>query len=288
MRAAGRSALLAILLAVWSVAAGGGHDMVTEVFLLAGQSNMDGRGDGGQLTPEDRLRLDAARDRVSLAYNGRRPAPLDVSVPLPHIARKFGLESTFGPELFFGIRLAEAWPGKDIHLVKRSLGGTSLYGAWNPHWSRDKAALMNEADRPQLFRELVNDIAAMEARFGGRPFRYAGMLWVQGETDSNVQKFGPLPAASYGANLKALIRAVREVTGEANLPFYLLQVGGGDVVEGMRSAAAEMANVHFIPQSKDPESPAYLPGYGPPVGHYNYEGMKRIGLRFAAEVLNNR
>ena len=23
-------------------------------------------------------------------------------------------------------------------------------------------------------------------------------------------------------------------------------------------------------------------GYGPPVGHYNYEGMKRIGLNLAA------
>ena len=33
--------------------------------------------------------------------------------------------------------------------------------------------------------------------------------------------------------------------------------------------------------NKDPQSPAYLPGYGPPVGHYNYEGMKRIGTQFA-------
>ena len=65
----------------------------------------------------------------------------------------------------------------------------------------------------------------------------------------------------------------------------MLQVGGGDVVEGMKNTAGSDPNVLFIPQSKDPNAANFLPGYGPPVGHYNYEGMKRIGNLFSEAVL---
>ena len=112
-------------------------------------------------------------------------------------------------------------------------------------------------------------------------YEFCGMLWVQGEADSGVSKYGPKPAETYGQNLKNLIQGIRKETGVKDLPFLILQVGSGKVVEGMQNAANTMDNVSFIPQSKDPNSPAYLPGYGPPVGHYNYEGMKRIGTQFA-------
>lgn len=285
MKESSRLALIAIALIASASSWCDDTPPITEVFLLAGQSNMDGRGDGSKLTAEDRRRLEAVRQRVYLAYNGRHPEPLDVTVPMPHIARKFGLELTFGPELFFGIQMAEAWPERKILLIKRSLGGTSLYGAWNPSWSLANATHMNEADSPKLFQELVNDIETTTAGLGGEPYRFAGMLWVQGETDSAVKRWGPAPAASYGDNLTALIQDIREFTGEPHLPFYMLQVGGGDVVSGMQNTAAKMENVYFIPQSTDPESPEYLPKYGPPVGHYSYEGMKRIGLRFAGVAL---
>ena len=42
-------------------------ETTTKVFILAGQSNMDGRGDGSQLTVDDRQRLAAVQDRVLLA-----------------------------------------------------------------------------------------------------------------------------------------------------------------------------------------------------------------------------
>ena len=65
----------------------------------------------------------------------------------------------------------------------------------------------------------------------------------------------------------------------------MLQVGGGEVVNGMKRVTESMSNVTFIPQSKKKSDPNYLPGYGPPVGHYNYEGMKRIGNLFAEAYL---
>jgi hypothetical protein len=65
----------------------------------------------------------------------------------------------------------------------------------------------------------------------------------------------------------------------------MLQVGSGAVVDGMKETSRRLENVYFIPQSRDPESPRYLSKYGPPIGHYDYEGMKRIGNLFADSVL---
>lgn len=256
-----------------------------KVFLLAGQSNMDGRGDGSKLTDEDKARLAALGDRVQLAYNHGDIVPLGVTTPLPHIARKFELESTFGPEVFFGLSMAEAWPDDEILLIKRSLGGTSLYGCWNPDWTAEKAALMNETERPKLYSDLVAYVHSTLGEYSEGEYEIAGMLWVQGEADSGVKKYGPLPATSYGENLTNLITSIRRDTSVPDLPFFMLQVGGGAVVEGMQETASSVPNVFFIPQSKDPNAANYLPGYGPPIGHYNYEGMKRIGNLFSEAVL---
>ena len=53
----------------------------------------------------------------------------------------------------------------------------------------------------------------------------------------------------------------------------------------MKATAASMTNVFFIPQSKDSESTNFFPKHA--VGHYNYEGMKRIGSLLAEEFLKN-
>lgn len=274
--------LALILLACVSPAAYG--DKI-QVFILAGQSNMDGRGDGSQLSNEDLDRLEKVRDRVRFAYNGEDIRPLGLTVPQPHIGRKFDLQLTFGPELFFGISLAEAWPEKEFLLIKRSLGGTSLYGSWNPQWTPENAAVTNEHDRPRLYTELLGDVDSALSAYDEDDFDVAGMLWVQGETDSNVKNFGPVPAESYGRNLGNLIDSIRRDIGVPELPFLMLQVGNSQVVTGMREVANSKEHVFLIPQSQNSSSEYYLPKYGPPVGHYDYTGMRRIGTLFAAAYL---
>lgn len=260
----------------------------TRVFLLGGQSNMDGRGDGSKLTEEDQRRLDAVKDRVQLAYNMEPVRPLGVTIPQPWTARKFKLEKTFGPELFFGIRMAEAYPEDRILLIKRSKGGMSLFGAWNPEWTEEKARAMGEEDQPRFYEELLAMTRKILEEQGLDETHLRGMLWVQGESDTGTKRHGTIPADTYGSNLGNLIRSIRADTDRENLPFLMLQVGGGKVVEGMKETAAKLEHVTFIPQNKkNPEAPNYLPGYGPPVGHYNYEGMKRIGNLFADAFLNN-
>lgn len=258
-----------------------------KVFLLAGQSNMDGRGDGSKLSQQDLLALKRAQKNVLFAYNGKAAEPLYVTTPLAHIQKKFALEKTFGPELFFGIGLSQAFPEEKILLIKRSLGGSSLYGCWNPNWTAKKASLMNELNRPKLYSELISDIHRILSDYNKEEYEICGMLWVQGETDSSKKKWGPKPADTYEENLKTLISSIREEVGDKNLPFLMLQVGSGKVVDAMSNISQTVKNVSFIPQNKDKKSSRYLPTYGPPIGHYTYDGMKTIGLWFKDKYLQD-
>ena len=79
-----------------------------KVFLLAGQSNMEGRADGSKLTSQDRERLRKTQDRVQLAFNYEPIRALDVVKPSAEIAEIYERNLIFGPELFFGVALSEA------------------------------------------------------------------------------------------------------------------------------------------------------------------------------------
>ena len=274
-----------ILGCIASLASAQAAPQKTQVFLLAGQSNMDGRADAAGLSEDDLSRLKAVQDRIEFAYNWKPITPLNVTDPAGHVKKKFKLEKSFGPELFFGIALAEAQPDKHFLFIKRAQGGTSLYGCWNPEWSEEKAALMDETKQPKLFQDFLKySDEVLSARKPGS-YEVKAMLWVQGESDSGVKKRGPLPSQTYGANLTKLIKSTRSHFNQNKLPFLMLQVGSGDVVKGMKSIAAADPNVSFIAQSKDTNSPYYLPKNPPPIGHYTTVGMKRIGLNFCKDYL---
>lgn len=52
----------------------------------------------------------------------------------------------------------------------------------------------------------------------------------------------------------------------------------------MKRVADEVTNVSLIPQSQAPDSPDFYKRMGN--GHYNYEGMKKLGCRFAEVFLS--
>ncbi len=246
-----------------------------QVFVLAGQSNMDGRADFGKISAADRERLRKVQDRVQLAYNLQPPGLLTGAKGGAGLKERFGADFSFGPEIFFGIRLAEAYPEHRFLLIKRSVGATSLYGRWNPEWHAEKAKVMNEENAPPLYSDLVAYVRRTLAGFDRGAYEIRGMLWVQGETDGGVSKFGPAASKAYGENLQKLIRHVRDDFGVPSLPFLMVRVSTGDVGRGMDEAAERMNNVTVIPRSMDPASPNFLPQYE--VGHYNHVGMKRMG-----------
>lgn len=254
-----------------------------KVFLLAGQSNMEGKGDGAKLTADERAALKRAKTHVRLAYNRLPIGPLDAVAAGAGNKKRFEIDTSFGPELFFGLRLAAAWPDEPILLIKRSVGATSLHGVWNPEWTAEKAKHMGEERATPLFADFLAYVRDVLAPYRRDEYEYCGMLWVQGEADGNVGKFGPEPAAAYGRNLQNLITRVRQETGVPALPFLMIDVGAGQVVEGMKATVKALPAVSFIPQSKDPNSSHFFPKHA--VGHYNYEGQKRMGSLLAEEFL---
>lgn len=251
-----------------------------KVFLFAGQSNMDGRGNGAELSEDDLERLARVSDRILFYYNHQPVTPLQLTTPGKFVQNKFNLTESFGPELFFGIELAEKYPNDEFIFIKRSVGGTSLYGCWNPDWSIEKASLVNEQDESQLYSDFIEYTKSILETFAPNEYKIEGMLWVQGEADSNIKKGGEKPAESYGENLQNLINAVRLDLKVPEMPFMLFQVGRGKVVEGMKQTADNDDKVFMIPQSNDKKSGDFYEQNPPPIFHYTTKSMKRIGIEF--------
>ena len=251
----------------------------TKVFLLAGQSNMDGRAKASGLSEIDKQRLKKAQKNATLYYNFDEGNPLDTTKVAKDTAKKFGADYLFGPELFFGINMSEKYPDHQIILIKRSRGGMSLYGAWNPDWTLEKATLIKEENQPKLYSEFVAYGQKVLSTLEKDSYELCGMLWVQGESDSG-KKGGIQPREAYQDNLTNLINRVRIDFNEPKLPFLMFQVGHGKVVKAMQNVAKSDKNVVLIPQEKDKNSKFYFERNPPPIGHYVTSAMKKIGKYF--------
>jgi len=257
------------------------------VFILAGQSNMAGAANASNLSHTDIKDLENAQQNISFVNNGNKSVPLNVTIPPDWKRKKYQLDSCFGPEIFFGIELSKKYPKKKFLFIKRSKGGSSLYGSWNSNWTKEKAQYVGELNKPKLFYELINDVDRELSKYDKSDYQIMGMLWVQGESDSG-QKWGPLPSNTYADNLTNLIKNSRSIFKSSEMPFMMLQVGSKKIGYAMKQVSEELKNVTFIAQNKDKSSPSYLPRLEDNI-HYNYFGMKKIGILFSNNFnkLNN-
>ncbi|PRY24901.1 protein of unknown function (DUF303) [Aliiruegeria haliotis] len=167
----------------------GGTSRITEVFLLAGQSNMAGRADfdGGQLYPTGVMQYTRAGTLVA------------ATPPLDHHSPQAG---SMGLSLQFAIDYTTARPNRDLVLLPAAQGGS---GFADGHW--------NSGD--DLYEDLV---ARANTLFAENPtFRLAGILWQQGEADSKSVE----AAEAYGDRLAAMVASLRnDVTAaSATTPF---------------------------------------------------------------------
>jgi hypothetical protein len=253
---------------------------------------MDGRGDASKLSEAEMKLLTNASQKIHFVYKGtvgegnaiRYNGALDFTNPWNFIKQKFNIEKCFGPELFFGVELVKNYPKQNYLFIKRSQGGTSLYGAWNPNWSFEKASFFNEQDKPKLYQDFIDLVDAELAELHPDSYEIVGMLWVQGETDSNTSN-GSLAADTYHIKLESLINSVRDHFDIPDLPFLIVGVGSKKVQKAMVQVSNKLTNVSFIERSQDVNRSNYTPIYthkwnGKTVGHYNYEGMKKIGQLF--------
>jgi alpha-galactosidase len=232
-----------------------------KVFVLAGQSNMEGHGfvpadprrNGGKGSLEYLVKdaATAGRFKHLVGPDGKWAVRDDVWVH--YLDRKgkltagFGVkEDRIGPELGFGHVVGDAY-ADPVLLVKLCWGGKSLAKDFRPPSSGGEVG--------PYYTEIVTRTKAVLANlprefpeFAGRGHELAGFGWHQGWNDRVNQAFND----EYEANMVNFIRDVRKVLGVKDLPFVIAETGMGGPEEKhpralslMKAQAAAAARPEF-------------------------------------------
>jgi sialate O-acetylesterase len=181
---------------------------VGDVWLLAGQSNMEGCGlikDAAKPHPFVRAffmndRWAIAKDPIHNLYEAIDPVHAIISGGVNPVREKIkgtGPGITFGKEMY---RLTNVPQG----LICCAHGGTSM-SQWNPALKKRK--------NKSLYGALLR-------RFEKNGSNVAGLLWHQGCSDTHPSK----TVALYTQRMKKLIAAFRKDLGLANLPVVMVQI----------------------------------------------------------------
>lgn len=173
-----------------------------DVYLLGGQSNMQGTALTTALTP---AQLAVPGILLYTAGSGVNGTIANQLVPLQPANG-----STFGLEIGIGERLRGLRPGRSMAFIKYAASGTSLEIGWKPGANNTDTA--NWGPQYSAFVTTVNSgIAALQAA-GWTPV-IRGMGWQQGEQDAKDgldAAESDTSADDYGANLSAFIGRVRQ------------------------------------------------------------------------------
>jgi lysophospholipase L1-like esterase len=236
------------------------------LFLLGGQSNMDGCGRWEDLTEEMRQTPTNAR-----IWDYKQMVWKKIGEDTTAIARNL----QFGPELVFSQRIAKAFPDREIRLVKISAGGTTLAKGWLP----DKNKMY-----PRLIASYRNAVADLEK--AGLKVETAGMLWMQGEGDSETIEM----ANAYEANLGIMLHDLRETTKTPKLPVVMGRISSGllkstkwnfqlspVVQKAQEAVAAKDPDTHIVPTDDLPLLEDNT--------HFDTKGQITLGERMADAML---
>ena len=237
-----------------------------KVFLLAGQSNMQGQGvvemdhpkyyNGGKgnlvwsmehSASKDMMRhlRDASgkwveRDDVTIRYEFKdkvRQGKLTVGYT------GYGGSSHIGPELQFGHVVGDAID-EPVLLIKTAWGGKSLHVDFRPPSSAGKTG--------PYYSQMIAEIRAALADLEGRPYELAGFVWMQGWNDMISE-----PASTqYADNLVHLARDIRAEFNSPDLPIVIGELGNGGPArpesgmvrfrEAQKQGAAKINHAKFV------------------------------------------
>jgi len=261
------------------------------IVLLSGQSNMAGHGNYEALDKSVKKRIKKVANRVFLSTSEKDSKPLSYYTSE---TEKYNFNKHFGPELFIGLTLAEAYPNQEFLLIKKAVGGTSLFGAWSTEWTVEKADLAERGSRKEmeLFQANLQLIDSNLKRLTseGKSYKIIGLAWMQGESDTNKE----ITASSYKENLQKLIKGYRKHLNLKELPFIVGQVnplprkfkeGPAMVRNGMEEIALTDSNVEIVKTDVSltkewKDFPKHTDNL-----HYNTEGQKRLGTAFATKTI---
>ncbi|MEN9501697.1 MAG: hypothetical protein RI964_982 [Pseudomonadota bacterium] len=220
------------------------------VIVLAGQSNMMGRGKTQELPADYRI----MPANVRYFYQGRE-----------HKLAEFAL---FGPEVSLAHTLASQYPNDQIILVKQAASG-SLIQQWLPGQA--------------LYLGLLRQIGFASDDY---PFTQVdAIVWMQGESDAE----GGLPVATqYAGRLMQLVTHLRKDLQSPNSVFVFGEVGVEH--PSFKEAVATMRKQQQVAQQQLTNalmvSTEGLSNIGDGI-HYNAAGQVELGKRFAQALIQH-
>ncbi len=244
-----------------------------DVYLLAGQSNMDGRGK----TTELDAALQAPMTNAQIWYRnpladsaGWKPLAPGFGIPPGH---KNGLPGpTFGPELGFATALLQKKPQQPLAFIKGSRGGSSME-EWSPGTAGDAQSF------GPLYRSYMETIAmaktALEQQ--GHKLTIRALLWHQGE--SNAKDTTEI----YQAKLVNFINRIRADLTLPTLPVFVGEVidnGKRDSIRAAQKAIPQVVpHVYFVHVDGLTSSDNGT--------HFDTKSQLELGQRFAAAWLQS-
>jgi len=277
-----QSSMMVLMLVAVQCAQGAAQRPI-KVFILAGQSNMEGQGvvsmdhekyyNGGkgnlvwsmkhsQSAGKMKHLKDAGgnwvvRDDVLISFKARgkvRKGGLTVGYT------GYGGHSHIGPELQFGHVVGDAFD-EPVLLIKTAWGGKSLYVDFRPPSSGGKVG--------PYYTKMVEEVRAALAELGDRDYEIAGFVWMQGWNDMCTRPAIP----EYAENLVNLVKDLRQEFGVPDMPVVVGELGNGgpakpgSSMEAFRKAQKE--GTARIPHARFVETSTFArpPEMSPNVGH---------------------
>lgn len=228
------TALLSCLILTVIPGVAGAEDKPVKVFILAGQSNMEGHGfikadpkrnsGKGSLEYVAKDKATAAKFKHLIGKDGKWVIRNDVWIH--YLDRKGKLTAGFGvrddrigPELGFGFVIGDAFD-EPVLLIKLAWGGKSLGQDFRPPSSGGKVGpyYKEVIDRTKA---VLKDLKKHFPELGDRGYELAGLGWHQGWNDRINQAF----VDEYEKNMANFIRDVRKDLGAKDLPFVIAETG---------------------------------------------------------------
>ena len=223
-----------------------------QLYLLVGQSNMAGRGEiiADLKDESDSKVLMLSKENVWVL--AKHPLHFDK----PSVAG-------VGPGLSFGIEMSKFDPSKKVGLIPCAVGGTSI-DTWKPG-GFDKATNTHPYDD-----------AMARLSFAMKSGHLKGVIWLQGESDSDSSK-----AKIYLNKLIELITRLRILADDKQLPFVAGELG--TFKDQYKNINTELAKLPLMLPFTAVASSAGLKDRGD-LTHFDGASAELYGKRFAEKM----
>ena len=241
----------------------------TKVFILAGQSNMEGQGvvsmnhpefyNGGKGNLEWSMKHSSSAEKMRHLKDDKKnwTAREDVQISFKSQEKQrkgnltigytgYGGNSHIGPELQFGHVVGDYFD-EPVLLIKTAWGGKSLHADFRPPSSGGRVG--------PYYTKMIKEIHAALEELKHVDYELAGFVWMQGWNDMVASD----AITHYADHLVNLALDLRSELGKSQLPFIVGELGNGGPVQrdgnmtnfrqAQRSGTARIENAIFVETS---------------------------------------